>query len=118
MTRTPPPYEINPPQYLLARAERAHQQAKRSLRDTIVGVKREMAERTEWTTQARLDVATAVRYGGLHDPATARAIRHANAVEDATEWCAEDGERHISYARNSVAEAARRLTEAREAANR
>lgn len=86
----------------LQRAYRANRGASQTLRAVITNAKKERAERAEWLTAARLDVATAVRAWGLHDPRTTQAIRHAHAVENAAKACAEEWNRHLIAARRDA----------------
>lgn len=86
----------------IQRAERAYRGASQSLRAVITNAKKERAERAEWLTAACLDVANAVRTGGLPDPATTQAIRHAHAVEEAADACAEEWNRHLIAARRDA----------------
>lgn len=110
LTRTTAPTMT--PARRLQRAYRASRGASQSLRAVITNAKKERAERAEWLTAARLDVASGVRAWGLHDSRTAEAIRHAHAVEDAAEACAESWNRHLIAARR---DAELRKQEAKEA---
>ena len=114
LTRTTAPALT--PARRIQQAERAHWWACDSLRTIARNAAKENAERAEYLTAARLDVATAVRAWGLHAEGTAKAIRHAHAVEDATVWCAADYSRHLANARATVALRAHELAEARAAA--